>query len=86
QAPDDPWVTRAREALQAAGLEAPLGSYSFCTNGSGTAGRMGLPTIGFGPGQERSAHTIDESIGLDELARAAEGYRRLASTLAARHD
>ncbi len=85
-AADDPWVTRAQEALRAVGLEAPLGSYSFCTNGSGTAGRMGLPTIGFGPGQERSAHTIDESVGLDELAAAAEGYRRLASALAARHD
>lgn len=82
--PEDGWVTAAREALRSAGLEAPLGSYSFCTNGSGTAGRMGLPTIGFGPGQERSAHTIDESIGLDELAAAAEGYRRLALTLAAR--
>ena len=81
--PEDRWVTAARGALRSAGLEAPIGSYSFCTNGSGTAGRMGLPTIGFGPGQEQSAHTIDESVRLDDLLAAVEGYRRLALTLAA---
>ncbi|HEY3316765.1 MAG TPA: YgeY family selenium metabolism-linked hydrolase [Bacillota bacterium] len=81
---DDAWVVAARRGLRSARLEAPLGRYAFCTNGSGTAGRMGLPTLGFGPGQEKSAHTIDESITLAELTAAVEGYYGMALALSAK--
>jgi len=40
----------------------------------------GVPTVVFGPGSIRQAHTADESISLDELGRGAEIYYRLAST------
>jgi acetylornithine deacetylase/succinyl-diaminopimelate desuccinylase-like protein len=48
--------------------------YSFCTNGSHYAGEAGIPTIGFGPSREDFAHTIDESIEIDQLLQAARGY------------
>jgi len=58
-----------------------LSHYAFCTNGSESAGRRGIPTIGFGPGDEAQAHTIDESVEIEELYRAADGYAALAREL-----
>lgn len=73
----DPYVTSAMGALQRAGIPAKISAYRFCTNGSSTAGVYGIPTVGFGPGTEKDAHTIDESISLTELADAAKGYQAL---------
>ncbi len=74
---NDPYVTGAMGALRNAGIPAEISAYSFCTNGSSTAGVYGIPTVGFGPGTEKDAHTIDESISLAELADAAKGYQAL---------
>lgn len=82
-ADDAPVVLVGREALRSVGLDAPLTHYAFCTNGSQSAGRRGIPTVGFGPGEEAQAHTIDESVAIDQLHRAADGYRALAVALAA---
>lgn len=38
----------------------------------------GVPTVVFGPGSIAQAHTVDEWIDLDELARASEIYYRFA--------
>lgn len=78
---DEPIVRIAQPALTAAGLRARLDHYAFCTNGSGTAGRLGIPTIGFGPGDEELAHRVDEYIETDDLERAAHGYAAIATTL-----
>ena len=43
-----------------------------------TVGLGGLPTVVFGPGDIRDAHTVDESVAIDELGRAA---RALALTI-----
>lgn len=42
--------------------------------------RWGTPLL-IGPGSVTEAHTADESVGLDELARAADLYERLAAGL-----
>jgi putative selenium metabolism hydrolase len=76
-AADSPWVRAAQSALQ--GVE--LGHYSFCTNGSYSLGRAGIPTLGYGPGYEHSAHITDEYLDLDQLFGAAEGYYRLGGLL-----
>jgi putative selenium metabolism hydrolase len=68
----------ARTALAALGAEPT--HWAFCTNGSGTAA-LGIPTIGFGPGDESLAHRIDEFIALDELHAGARGYATLAAAL-----
>jgi len=79
--PAAPIVAGAAEALEAVGIEPRLTHYAFCTNGSGTAGRLGIPTVGFGPGAEELAHRVDEHVELRELVRGAAGYGALALRL-----
>lgn len=78
---DDHAVAAVLRGLAAAGLPAVRAHYAFCTNGSGSAGTLGLPTIGYGPGEENAAHTVDESIRLDDLAAAATGYPAIVRAL-----
>ncbi len=70
-----PFVRSALQGLQSAGLTPSVGAYRFCTNAAYSAGTAGVPTVGFGPGKEEDAHVIDERLALDDLERAAEGYR-----------
>lgn len=76
--PDSPPVRLVAAALERAGLAVGITHYAFCTNGSGTAGRLGIPTVGFGPGDEEMAHRVDEHVELDQLATAARGYGGIA--------
>jgi putative selenium metabolism hydrolase len=69
-----PLARTALEALARASLPAETGHWDFCTNGSGTAGRAKIPTVGYGPGLEALAHRVDEYIDLDELEHGARGY------------
>ena len=56
------------------GAARPLGTWNFSTNGTYWAGKANIPSIGFGPGDEVTAHTIDEHVRLDDVVRAAEFY------------
>jgi putative selenium metabolism hydrolase len=76
-------VKRAGAALQEAGLDPTPTHYSFCTNGSLTAGELGIPTIGFGVGVEHIAHQVDEHVTLDSIAAGVRGYAALAAHLTA---
>lgn len=71
---DNDLVLAAQQALD--GVE--LSHYSFCTNGSYSLGRLGTPTIGYGPGYEHVAHTRDEYLDFDQLFGAVQGYYALA--------
>jgi putative selenium metabolism hydrolase len=82
--PESTFVRTALEAVGRAGIEPRLGTYRFCTNGSLTAGTLGLPTIGFGVGREEDAHTVDESIEVAKFERAVAGFGALAGALTAR--
>jgi putative selenium metabolism hydrolase len=70
----------ARAALGALGGEP--GHWLFCTNGSGTAA-LGIPTIGFGPGDGTLAHRVDEFVELAELEAGARDYATLIAALTA---
>ncbi len=84
---DAPLAAAAAESLQDVGREVRYGVYAFCTNGSELAGRRKIPTIGLGPGAEADAHTVDESISVEELSQAAAIYRSLCMRIAGkRHD
>lgn len=83
---DQPLVRAAAASLSDAGLEVRYGSYAFCTNGSESAGRRGIATIGLGPGEEADAHTADESISIDQLNDAVRVYRNLVLKLAGGRD
>ncbi len=74
-------VRRARQGLLAIGIEPALTHYAFCSNGSGTAGCLDIPTIGFGPGEEALAHRVDEYISVGDLTMAARGYAAIAEQL-----
>jgi putative selenium metabolism hydrolase len=74
-------VLAAGAALVEAGLDPAPTYYRFCTNGSLTAGRLGIPTIGFGVGAEHVAHQVDEHVTLDSLAAGERGYAALADHL-----
>ena len=78
---EDPYVTMALGAVQSAGIEAGLNAYRFCTNAAYTAGRAGIPTIGFGPATEADAHIINEKLKLDDLIGAARGYRAIGEAV-----
>jgi acetylornithine deacetylase/succinyl-diaminopimelate desuccinylase-like protein len=82
---DDAIVQRALQALAEAGMAPHLTHYAFCTNGSGTAG-LGIPTIGFGPGDAMLAHRADEHIDAGELVAAARGYAALVRRLIGQGD
>ncbi len=71
---------RARAQLW--GNERPLGTWDFSTNGTYWAGKAGIPAIGLGPGDEKTAHMIHENVPLDEVVRAAEWYAWLPKLLA----
>jgi putative selenium metabolism hydrolase len=55
----------------------PFRIWRFSTDGVISAGTYELPTIGYGPGDEALAHQPDERVAVGDIARAAEGYRRL---------
>lgn len=61
------------------GEERPVGIWNFATDGGHFAG-VGMAPIGFGPGDEMLAHTIDEHIEITEL----EDAMRVNATLARR--
>ncbi len=62
----------------------PLGTWDFSTNGTYWAGKAQIPAIGFGPGDEVTAHTMNENVPLDDVVRAAEWYAWLPHVLVAR--
>ncbi len=73
-----PLVRSARGALQSLPGALPgVGTWSFSTNGASTMGRHGIPTIGFGPGEEIMAHQPDERVPIAQLSAACAFYAHL---------
>lgn len=67
-----------REVL---GREPETCRWDFSTNGVTTAGRLGIPTLGFGAGIEKMAHQTDEYCPVEDLIKACEFYSRLPQYL-----
>ncbi len=81
-AEDHPLVTAAVAAVRAQLKRRPqITRWDFSTEGVYTAGVAGIPSIGFGPGDPRHAHTADEHVRLSDVYAAAEVYARLAIEL-----
>jgi putative selenium metabolism hydrolase len=57
---DHSLIQLAQRGLSSAGIKAPLGEFRFCTNAAYSAGIAHIPTIGFGPGLETEAHTVED--------------------------
>ena len=60
---------------------APASKWNFSTNGIYWAGKAGIPSIGFGPGDEVTAHTVNDSVSLDDVVKATEFYAVLPSQI-----
>jgi putative selenium metabolism hydrolase len=81
---DHPAVTAGVAAATAALGEAPrVGKWGFSTNGIATCGMFGVPTIGFGPGDEAYAHGPDDQCPVDHLTKAARFYAAFPAAFAA---
>ncbi len=61
--------------------DAPAGKWNFSTNGIYWAGKAKIPSIGFGPGDEETAHTVNDSVSLDDVVKATEFYAVLPGVL-----
>ena len=79
---DHPLVQAGQLAREQIGLpQAPSGKWNFSTNGIYWAGKAGIPSIGFGPGDEETAHTVNDSVSLDDMVKATEFYALLPSLI-----
>jgi putative selenium metabolism hydrolase len=74
--PEDHYAVRAAvEASEhALGRTPEIGRWVFSTNGVSSAGKLGIPTIGFGPANEVYAHSVDDQCPLDHLPLAVAWY------------
>jgi putative selenium metabolism hydrolase len=58
--------------------EVKIDKWTFSTNGIMTNGVYGIPTIGFGPGNEVLAHAPNEKVAIDDLVVASAFYAAFA--------
>jgi putative selenium metabolism hydrolase len=70
---------RAYECLWGGG--APVGKWNFSTNGIYWTGKAGIPSIGFGPGDEETAHSVMDQVPLEDVVRSTQFYALLPSFL-----
>lgn len=57
------------------------GKWDFSTNGNYWRGKAGIPSIGFGPGNEIYAHAVNEHVPLKDVVEATKFYALLPHTL-----
>ena len=80
---DAPAVTAAvGTSTRLFGAKPQVGRWDFSTDGTYSMGVRGIPTIGFGPGQERHAHSTEDQVRVDDLWKAAAFYALFPSMYA----
>jgi acetylornithine deacetylase/succinyl-diaminopimelate desuccinylase family protein len=74
-APDHPAVEGVLAAAQECGLDASVVGFNAATDARFLIHDAGIPTVHFGPGSiTDDAHTVDESVAVDDLVAAAAVY------------
>ncbi|MFQ6124799.1 MAG: YgeY family selenium metabolism-linked hydrolase [Candidatus Heimdallarchaeota archaeon] len=77
--PSHPLIQKAKGILEMVTYsQVKLNKWNFSTDGVYTAGKAGILTIGFGPGDETQVHRPNEHLPVDQLITAAKGYAALA--------
>lgn len=64
------------------GRKPVVDKWTFSTNGIMTCGTYGIPTLGFGPGNEVLAHAPDEKVPVSDLVAASAFYAACAYVVA----
>ncbi len=79
---NDPYVQAGVQAGKLLwGEPLPTGKWDFSTNGTYWCGKAGIPSIGYGPGNEIHAHTVLDQVSLDDVVKATEWYALLPGLL-----
>jgi acetylornithine deacetylase/succinyl-diaminopimelate desuccinylase-like protein len=74
-----PIVKTAQQAFEALYGKKPItDKWTFSTNGVTINGVYGIPTIGFGPGNEVLAHAPNEKVLINDLVVASAFYTAFA--------
>jgi acetylornithine deacetylase/succinyl-diaminopimelate desuccinylase-like protein len=55
--------------------------WTFSTNAVTITGVYGIPTIGFGPGDEALAHAPNEKVAVEDLVKSSAFYALYACTI-----
>lgn len=89
--PESAIVVKALKGIEKwTGKSPEFGHYGFCTDGSAVVRYRELfpdhpiEIIGYGPGSEEDAHTVNESIAIAELKDAYEGFQAMLLELLSR--
>lgn len=72
-------VIKTVNALKTVGQEPKFGRWDFGTDGAWTAVEMGIPTIGYSPGEEQYAHTPRDRVNLELMCQAMVGSMAIAA-------
>lgn len=84
------WILNEEHVLVQAGVkctEQVLGykplvdKWTFSTNGIASMGQLNIPTIGFGPSEEKFAHTPEDQVAVEHLVKSTAFYAGLPSIL-----
>ena len=79
---EHPLIQAGVEACRLIGLpDHTPGKWDFSTNGNYWAGRAGIPALGFSPADEKTAHTVLDSVPLDDVVKSAEFYAIVAALI-----
>jgi putative selenium metabolism hydrolase len=87
------WVLPEVHPLVQAGVETAegilgrrpgIGRWVFSTDGVSIMGELGIPTIGFGPSEERWAHSVRDQVPVEHLTLATAFYASFPQILARR--
>ena len=79
---EHPLIGQLRQVVEVVCGNSPsVGHWPFSTDGVHTMGELGIPTVGFGPGNPQLAHTSEEHMHLKDVVEAAHVYALFAARL-----
>ncbi len=79
---EDPFIQAGLETIKTIwGREEPAGKWDFSTNGNYWRGKIGVPSLGFAPGDEVYAHAVNEHVPLKDVVEATKFYALLPAIL-----
>lgn len=75
---NDPYIQAGVAAYEGLfGKKPEVTKWDFCTNATHLCGRMGIPAMGYGPGDETLCHGTQDKVPVDELLDAIKLYAAL---------